>query len=380
MEYLPDGTCGISSGSSAHGVFVNWQKPGPCISNFHLFRLLPIEMRRKIWKCALPPSRTLRLDTFYFGSSTHDLKLKYENTDNKGSSEFKKQCVSLTKTCREAHTVFHENYHLVELNGCSTASLWGEDSFELPDLGDTTQVRLERMMVDGKQDHLILRHENIVSLDKANACLDLSRIENVALQFYHSVDTKVRAKVAADFTRTHPNLKSLNILLGDENVDVYPWTRGEYHLLEVGNKFDSFYMSPQADPYGLPGYMPTSAQVKSRIEETKRSANDLFREFETLMTKYTGRKKRIELKASLWTIVARGRGPTTQCLYLVPTKPQYHGVSFYTDRPIPRKKLEYRLEIPELECSAPCRYNGSEIISVDYVEFIRFLFGELDLD
>jgi len=203
------------------------------VDQFHLFSFLPRELRRKIWKFALPEPRILELVEFRHslqpnGRDFAVVPLCFECGPREN---FKSDMETLQRVFREAQVVVSENYGKIKAREAPIASMWDENAdLELSEIGYTTRVNFFTEYFDFKRDLLLLDIQNIQQLSWENVWLDLSKVENIALNC-NPVSTTLRS--IAEFVDEWPHLGSLQIMLGNR----HPYS---YHdsLTEVARLID----------------------------------------------------------------------------------------------------------------------------------------------
>lgn len=162
---------------------------------FHKFPDLPPELRRKIWKLALPDPRVVVFE-FHDNAAQKECYIKLSHPQHH---------IDLDQeiTCKERQEVFLSNYRQIYI-----CNLWTIHDTQKP-------FAYTNQRIDGKRDTLVIGFADIQMLESMGIWLDLSVIRNLGLQggpdySHEGTDFSMLAFAKA----ICPKLKELTVMLG----------------------------------------------------------------------------------------------------------------------------------------------------------------------
>ncbi|PMD48919.1 hypothetical protein L207DRAFT_522235 [Hyaloscypha variabilis F] len=204
MYYSHDGSCKNYLAAREHPMAITRAFPviieqATC-ENFRSFPLLPLELKCKIWRHALPESRILELANrgALPGYITYFAVVPLSGGYNSNK--------------RNLRNIMRALRHLSRVCGIRSTEL------ELSDIGNTTEVSFYSEYFDSKRDTLLLHIASIHELYWESAWLDLSEIRNIVV--YHDPRT-YNLQSTAEFQDEWPDLKSLQVVLDSRNLNFH---------------------------------------------------------------------------------------------------------------------------------------------------------------
>ncbi|PMD48918.1 hypothetical protein L207DRAFT_575563 [Hyaloscypha variabilis F] len=388
MLYSSDGVCVENESWNIHDreIFheISWINAEKETRNFHLFSSLPVEVRRQIWKFALPRPRVLKLSLDRKDSSNTrtgrpfitrlDYSIRQLVTNRSLALDFRNISRTMKITCQESRQVFLENYRSIPLRGASIASLWdeGADS-ELSDIGNIPEVKYKSLYFDRNRDTLALRYPDLEQLNTCNAWLDLAALKNVAISH---LDNKSTVRGTKAILNEWPHIRRLDIIFGDLTTP----DRGHCptdicRLIEIQDHDSLDFISDSC-------YSSSCRHVGQRKRKLIDQRNEIMSKLRSIDLDLVDRDVDFEF-CLVGTIQGDGytvRDPTPTPIYLVPRQPRVFGVSYYTV-PLPEyydtHERRNRMMIFELGCQAACLHDGT-MLQVLGGDVMRTLFGESD--
>ncbi|KAN0116985.1 hypothetical protein V8E51_002962 [Hyaloscypha variabilis] len=204
MYYSHDGSYKNYLAAREHPMAIPWAFPviigQVACENFHSFPLLPLELKCKVWRHALPESRILELANHgpLPGYITYFAVVPLSGGYNSNKRNFR--------------NIMRDFRHLSRVCGIRSTEL------ELSDIGNTTEVSFYSEYFDSKRDTLLLDIASIHELYWESAWLDLSEIQNIVV--YHDPRT-YNLQSTVEFQDERPHLKSLQVVLDSRNPNFH---------------------------------------------------------------------------------------------------------------------------------------------------------------
>ncbi|KAE9376557.1 hypothetical protein N431DRAFT_330660 [Stipitochalara longipes BDJ] len=377
--YTSNGSCKGADHWDEHSVEIPWPtiEKKQC-SNFQSFPLLPPEIRRKIWKYALPESKILQFVYHGLWDTPTYFSVRQHNSQSSDNLIFRKTAKALTTVCQESRSVFFENYRQIRLRGGSIASLWDEHAEpELSDIGNTAKVSYYSEYFDSKKDTLLFELQDLHELYQWSAWLDLSMIQNIAI--YYDPNTTATLQNVEEFLNDWPRLRRLYFVLGTKSVYSKHTALTEVlRLVEIQDQ-DDLDLTFTASFEGEHSSFRFSHQRSVLQLHTLKTQSDALKaQFGNMSFALSHRK--IDLRICLMGMI-HGDGftaPIRQPIYLLPTNPEFWGVCFYTFLPVPEILPPHRvchMRIEELKCDVACLEDGT-LLPLHDGDAMKSLFGE----
>jgi hypothetical protein len=213
--------------------------PKPSTRNFTFFPQLPTELRRAVWKFALPEPRVLSLDLTALDDYQWPSEIRFvaEPGWRSPTSDFHHGNML---PCREALEVFNENYRKLELQGLPLNGSFICSKGIQRDC--STTVIAPKELVDLRRDTLVIKSRDIEYMNELGISLDLSRVENLAISnnFKDILPATIVSLATSFAAQMCPRLTALKIVMG-ENFDREEW--GSLHLLNINLDFKDMLVS-----------------------------------------------------------------------------------------------------------------------------------------
>ncbi|CZR61802.1 uncharacterized protein PAC_11699 [Phialocephala subalpina] len=338
---------------------VKWHEEQTFAPRFECFPQLPLELRRKVWKHALPAPRILhqRFRQSRFDDVLHDY---IEPMDGCSSPRVvDTTLLNYQMICHEASQIFKESYIKFELIGSSIASLWDSDvENERSDLGGVTIVP-HYSYFDKYRDTLFLTLSNVSILQSHNTWIDVSQIRNLALSFdYASMGFKQKFGPHWEYIAGCPNLEALTFVIGAEGLKDSGAV--SYHLVTVDDNFRDLIMRQLKPKSRGPELTPSELESIDRLPQVIRDLEALFwKETPTDERSWPDFDLKITLPGKLRHVKKR-----EQITWLKPKDSNWSGVSYFTKRPAPMP-TSYFMRLGHFCCELQCDRDGRLLTASD---------------
>jgi hypothetical protein len=186
---------------------------------FHPFPRLPLELRRVVWKLALPSPRLLELIADYNQGESDTENPFCVSAELISLDKHPFDPLSVRLVCKEYQEVFMENYERIKLNQAPHKVSWeGEETTRHPFLKFVLpQARRSIGYVDWTNDILLLPADSLYELPYYGISIDMSKVQNLTTGYDSEVEYSNYLKLVYKFASRCPKLKNLD-LLGREIV------------------------------------------------------------------------------------------------------------------------------------------------------------------
>ncbi|KAI9050829.1 hypothetical protein LZ554_004948 [Drepanopeziza brunnea f. sp. 'monogermtubi'] len=358
---------------------------------FLLFRLLPSELRLKIWFFALPGPRTL-----FLSSLSHLYLTCYQSTIKPidESLRYNRSLGHLRLVCQESKILFDRMYRRIPIHNPGIGSRWKKAV--MPgyhyDISNGVDIWCKHGYIDEKRDTLIV--DPSISLHaKVKARLDLSRVSHLAIAHYRVTYGLTEDEPFANPQNTIenvnqwcPNLKTLTILWTNRGFNAeIPNIKSVLHFLEIGDDFTSLQLESIDYQVIFNGYNPLLGK-KQRLRQLKSWADRTQEEFRAAIDS-SGKNSRLKIKICM---LAKIEGPCyypqhewpNTTTYLLPKAPRFSNVCYWTEEPRCDKSGSHFLNLRDLWAQAPCLFDGSIIplgVDEDPYEGMAAMFADCNI-
>lgn len=324
MVYRPDGTFTANTRNTGH-VHVSFGKSTKPARDedrvFHIFMKLPPELRLKIWKENFPEPRVVKLSWGNVGDFV------------KVTSSAPCNARTFLSVCSELRVLYLKHYQPVVTHGLTMralSTLWRKGVVGPPYTLGPTQVKgfapysfpsSPYDLIDFRRDTVYIDRSTIDALGRNARWLDLSRAESLMLDKWDD------PRLLWTYARSCEKLKRLRI--GNEFA---PEWSADQVVVEVDENFlhidvqPARFASPSAtDDEGYFYNVFEKDSLEHWLEIRYWDAMDAKDNFELLALRDRG-----DVAISVVKFFPRVPRECQERVFLVPTDPKYHGVSYST--------------------------------------------------
>ncbi|CAL3972287.1 unnamed protein product [Diplocarpon coronariae] len=356
-------------------------------SPFPHFKLLPLELRRLIWKWALPPARLVRLDLTVEPNRFHHRDYYDDNDDFFGRNMM---------VCKESWDVFDRAYRPIQVfPGTFEEALERQKEIEIlraeataamaengryPDIEEEYSAEANGLTVvqrfDYQQDTLALSLSSIQKVAESLNYLDLSLVRKLALAGVHVQPEGEGFEVHQIWKSLHnrcPALKACTALIGERDLQYsFGWPNAEgtdrYCFLEVGAELSEI------------GRIAITSAEDNVMRGSIIKLSDRRRDIETSFAQEPLMPKALLIQVAL---LCRERPADsvwlTKRVEIAPKESLPFVASFYTNVPVheyPVKRLVLNLDGGPIEWSFPCAKDSGTLGSI--YDGMSILFEDFD--
>jgi len=309
---------------------VPWEEPqrrSP--DTFHGFGNLPFELRSKIWNEALPAPRLVFL-THYSPNPYDSRRPGLFSLDN----EFSKAVRTFPFTCHESRTVFWKRYKRLSIYRHPNE---GQPLLPALTFGDHPLIfqTSTQGYIDPRKDTLLLCTETILHLTESRQCLDISKINHLALPYNNYIERDLNripftnVQSYWDFVRGSIKLQTLTVILnqdtphlirgkGDAGFSIYaPGCAALLSLDEPLSLIHKEFLTPAIkNQRTINHYDNMALDFRTKLEDVLRNKPEQIRN-----------KLQVKIALLAW----KENTYFKEDVYLLPKEPSVSGVAFITD-------------------------------------------------
>ncbi|EKD13250.1 uncharacterized protein L3040_003051 [Drepanopeziza brunnea f. sp. 'multigermtubi'] len=337
---------------------------------FLLFRLLPTELRLKIWFFALPGPRTLYLSSLGRISFTSYLSIIKPIDESFRSNRSLGQ---LRLVCQESKNLFDNMYRRIPIHIPGMGFRWNRTAMSdyHSDISNGFDINGTHSYIDEKRDTLII-DPRVILYAKIKSLIDLSRVSHLAIAHYMVTYGLTKdepfanpQKIIEKLNQWCPNLKTLTVLWTNRGFDIeIPNTKSILHFLEIGDDFTSLQLESIDYQVIFNGFDPLVGRTQ-KLRQIKSWAGRTQEELRAAIDS-SGKKSRLKIKTCM---LAKIEGPCyypqhkwpNTITYLLPKAPRFSNVCYWTEEPRCDKSGSYFMRLHDLWAQAPCLFDGSII-------------------
>ncbi|KAL2066911.1 hypothetical protein VTL71DRAFT_1335 [Oculimacula yallundae] len=246
------------------------------------------------------------------------------------------------------------------VQGSNISGLWGEDTPELLDLGDSPTICLIQSMIDRKRDQLIMKAEDVAAIASRNAWINFSGVRHFALQHeggYPSMD------LCLDIIDQNRSLKTFSLII-DQKEQIHrerSWNANSMSLLKIDTTLAN--LVPLRTNTGI-------ESATALVVKYVRDANNIRRYL------YKGHSERskglpVGIVFEVQLLAEVEREETCKLhnhIWLDPTQPRYWNFALTTENPYYDLSVQENvvdLQIFDLGLRARCRFDGTLVTQDD---------------